>query len=211
MVNLPDGKMKSREGNIIDADNLIKDMIFNSEVYTKKLSKNILFSKNELKDIYNKISIGAIKYFILKVSSNRKILFNPKDSINFQGDTGPFIQYVYARIFSILKKSNIFFLNNNLSINYNLKNLNFIEIKIIEYIYIFYRVLKESSEKYSPFIISKYVLDLSKYYNRLYNKLSILKSESVNTKRFRIYLSYKVSEIIKKSMKILGIDILEKM
>jgi len=210
MVNLPNGKIQSRKNNFVDADFLIKKIVFSVKLYINLSKKNNFFLKEKDK-IYNIIGIGALKYFFLKVLPKNDLLFNPKLSISLNGNTAPFIQYTYVRIFSMLKNINKkFFLWNNFFIS-DLDDLHFLEKKIIIKICNFYKKLKEASQNYSPYVIVKYLFELTKLYNTMYGQLSILHIKNNKKKKFRIYLSYIIIKMIKVNMRLLGIELPNKM
>lgn len=211
MVELPEGKMKSREGTVVDADDLIKEMIDTAEATTKELGKIEGFSDAEAKNLYKTIGLGALKYFMLKVDPKKKMLFNPKESIDFNGNTGPFIQYTYARIQSILRKAE----NQKLAVD-NLQFADHISVlpkekEIIKLIYDFPVVINEAANSYSPATIANYVYELVKEYNQFYHDITILKEENKDLMNFRLSLSKKAGEVIQSSMKLLGIEVPEKM
>ncbi len=205
MVELPDGKMKSREGTVVDADDLMKDMFEMAKNISKKLGKLDDFTAEEKKEIYEITSMGALKYFILKVDPKKNISFDPKESIDFNGNTAPFIQYTYARINSIfrnLEKENF----SMSEINTNLK-LNEKEKEILKKINNYPKVIFEAGKNYSPALIANYVYDIVKEYNQFYQKIPILKEKNIFLKNFRLFLSKKVSEIIKDAFTLLGINV----
>ncbi len=205
MVELPDGKMKSREGTVVDADDLMKEMFEMAKNISEKLDKLNDFTTEEKKEIYEITSLGALKYFILKVDPKKNISFDPKESIDFNGNTAPFIQYTYARINSIfrnLEKENF----SMSEINTNLK-LNEKEKEILKKINNYPKVIFEAGKNYSPALIANYVYDIVKEYNQFYQKIPILKEKNIFLKNFRLFLSKKVSEIIKDAFTLLGINV----
>ena len=208
MVNLPEGKMKSREGNVVDADDLIKEMIDIARKTTEQLGKIENFTKKQAEKLYNIIGIGALKYFILKVDPKKNMLFNPEESIDFDGNTAPFIQYTYARIQSVLRKANY---------DYNvltpLKNELLLpkEKQLIKLIYEFLDIISMAAETYSPAIIANYVYELAKQYNQFYHDITILKEKNNDISAFRIMLSKFTGNVIKSCMKLMGIDVPDKM
>lgn len=210
MVDLPTGKMKSREGTVVDADNLIEEMVRTAEVRTKELGKIEGFSEEEAKQLYHRLAMGALKYFLLKVEPKKRLLFNPQESIDFQGNTGPFIQYTYARIAAILRKAKQEGAIKELDVR-NISNLHATERAVIIQLYRFPEKLREAAETYAPSVIAQYVFDLAKVYNRLYAEVSILHKKHASLKRFRVYLSAIVARMIQRSMKLLGIDMPERM
>ena len=205
MVDLPTGKMKSREGTVVDADDLIHGLIDTVKETTKTLDK--YQSSNELLDYeeYKKIALGALKYYILKVDPKKNILFNPEESIDLTGNTGPFIQYAYVRIKSILKK-----VNKNAGINIEYK-LNEKEKEVIKVIHEFPSVIKSSYKELSPALIANYLYDLVKSYNSLYQNHHILNSESKDSTSIRLTISSRTAEIIESCCDILGIELPNKM
>jgi len=211
MVDLPSGKMKSREGTVVDADDLMQSMVDDSKRISKELGKLEGFCEKELEELYEIIGIGALKYFILKVDSKKRMMFNPEESIDFNGNTGPFIQYTYARIQSILRKYNSDINDINDMNDMNDIELNKYEIDIIKYILEFPNVIKDSCYSYSPSIIANYVYELVKKYNSFYQNSIILSSGDKITEKFRVSLSKKVSEIIKSAMSLLGIRVPNRM
>ena len=205
MVDLPSGKMKSREGTVVDADDLIYDLIDTVKETTESLDK--YQSSNELLDYeeYKKIALGALKYYILKVDPKKNILFNPEESIDLTGNTGPFIQYAYVRIKSILKKVNK---SSNINIEYN---LNEKEKEVIKIIHEFPSVIKSSYKELSPALIANYLYDLVKSFNSLYQNHHILNSESKDSTSIRLTISSKTADIIESCCDLLGIELPNKM
>ncbi|MDA3905410.1 MAG: arginine--tRNA ligase [Bacteroidales bacterium] len=206
MVELPAGKMKSREGTVVDADELMEEMYSTAKVTTEELGKTENFSNNELNQLYRNVSLSALKYFILKVDPKRQMMFNPSESIDFNGNTGPFIQYTYARIKSILRKAS----EKNISTNWP-ETIDEKEKNVIQHLYNFPAILKQAGEQYSPALISNYIFDLVKSYNKFYQEISILKEDDEIKKNFRIKLSQFTAENIKNAMLLLGINVPERM
>ena len=206
MVDLPSGKMKSREGTVVDADELILEMTNNASKLSKELGKLDGLSSNDKKVLNETIGLGALKYYILKVDPKKRILFDPNDSIDFNGNTGPFIQYTYARIQSLLTKSNYkkSKINNQLEINDKEKQL----LKLLT---IFPEIIKSAADNLNPALIANYTYELVKNFNSYYQTTTILKINYEELKGFRLTLSFKVASIIKSSMKLLGINVPEKM
>ncbi|WP_299115150.1 arginine--tRNA ligase [uncultured Winogradskyella sp.] len=205
MVDLPSGKMKSREGTVVDADDLIEEMANTAEEISKELGKLDDYSEDEKKSLYKIIGLGALKYYILKVDPKKRILFDPKESIDFQGNTGPFIQYTYARIQSILRKSSSEdFKASEISLHEKEKQL----LKQLEQ---FPEVIQNAAEQHSPALIANYTYDLVKDFNSFYQNVSILGADSVNEKSFRVALSRKVGETIKNAFNVLGIEVPNRM
>ena len=199
MVDLPSGKMKSREGTVVDADELILEMTNNASKLSKELGKLDGLSSNDKKVLNETIGLGALKYYILKVDPKKRILFDPNDSIDFNGNTGPFIQYTYARIQSLLTKSNYkkSKINNQLEINDKEKQL----LKLLT---IFPEIIKSAADNLNPALIANYTYELVKNFNSYYQTTTILKINDEELKGFRLTLSYKVASIIKSSMQLLG-------
>jgi arginyl-tRNA synthetase len=210
MVELPEGKMKSREGTVVDADDLIENMINVAKEKADELGKLEGFSIIEKNSVYKTIALGALKYFILKVDPKKSMLFNPKESIDFNGNTGPFIQYSYARIKSIENKAT----QQNIKISkFNAEKVkaNSNEINLIKLIYGFSNIVNEASKNMSPALIANYSYDIAKEYNQFYHEYSILSADNKNIVDFRLTLSSCVAKIIKKSMELLGIGVPDRM
>lgn len=210
MVDLPSGKMKSREGTVVDADDLIVEMTQTAGKISEELGKLDGYSDAEKKGLYKMIGLGALKYYILKVDPKKRILFNPEESVDFQGNTGPFIQYTYARIQSILRKANFDFENVTLSAveGYSLHEK---EKELLKQVQLFPEVIQNAAENYSPALIANYTYDLVKEFNSFYQNVSILGADNETEKIFRVQLSKKVSEVIASSLKLLGINVPERM
>jgi arginyl-tRNA synthetase len=209
MVELPEGKMKSREGTVVDADELIEEMIQTARSNSEELGKLEGFSTEETDKIHKIIALGALKYFILKVDSKKNITFNPKESIDFNGNTGPFIQYTGARINSLLKKaSEEKFIQNPAFTD---QNLSAGEISLIKLFYTFPDSVQEAGDKRNPSEIASYVYELAKEFNRLYQELPILKEENAASKNLRIALATKTGLILKSALSLLGIEVPERM
>lgn len=208
MVELPEGKMKSREGTVVDADDLMDEMIETANQTTNELGKVEGYTQEELQHLYHTIGMGALKYFILKVDPKKKMLFDPKESIDFNGHTGPFIQYSHARIKSILRKfeGNIQKLVINDSITLHPK-----ERELIKAQYDFANTLEESANTYNPALVANYIYELTKLFNQFYNECPVLKEENHIIKEFRIKLIESTAQIIKNGMSCLGIEVPERM
>jgi len=209
MVELPSGKMKSREGTVVDADDLIDEMIQVARDMSVELGKLESLSKTEAENTFRMIAMGALKYYILKVDPRKNMMFNPTESIDFNGNTGPFIQYTYARIKSVLRKAK----DNNISVNKNIK-LNSLSIKekdLLKRITLFPEVVKEAGDNYSPAIIANYCYELVKEFNQFYHEYSILSEPDEDMRNFRLVLSATVAEIVNKGMNLLGIEMPERM
>ena len=207
MVDLPSGKMKSREGTVVDADDLIKEMADTAEVISKELGKLEDYSEDEKKTLYRTIGLGALKYYILKVDPKRRILFDPKESIDFQGNTGPFIQYTYARIQSILRKAD----SDAITWSAAEIQLHEKEKQLIKQLESFPEVIQNAAEQHSPALIANYTYDLVKDFNSFYQNVSILGADKDEEKGFRVALSKSVSQTIKNAFSLLGIEVPERM
>jgi len=215
MVELPNGKMKSREGTVVDADDLIEEMIDTAEAMSKEHGRNDDLPADEAQKLYAMLALGALKYFILKVDPKRNMLFNPEESIDFNGNTGPFIQYTHARIRSIIRKAQEL---HNLAIDdaqqitdWTVTNITPKEKEIIKAIYDMPNVIQEAANNYSPAMVANYVYDVAKSFNSFYQDTPILKETNVNNMVFRLYLCKMVSTVIRNSMAVLGIEVPEKM
>ena len=206
MVDLPSGKMKSREGTVVDGDDLISEMKLNASNLSKELGKIDEFSNSEKDMLNSTIGLGALKYYILKVDPKKRILFDPSESIDFNGNTGPFIQYAYARIQSLKRKSSFSLEKVNLDFEINEK-----EKDILKQLTQFPISIKAAADNYSPALIANYTFELVKLFNSYYQSITILKVNDNTIKNFRLTLSFKVGEVIKNSMKLLGINVPEKM
>lgn len=211
MVELPNGKMKSREGTVVDADDLVAEMIGSARKMSEdKINKLTDLSEDEANEIARIVGLGALKYFILKVDARKNMLFNPAESIDFNGNTGPFIQYTYARIRSILRKAS----ETGISIPETLSaqtDLSGKEISLIQMLADFPNVVKQAGSDYNPSCIANYCYDLVKEYNQFYHDFSILHEENENKKTFRLVLSAEISKIIRTGMGLLGIEVPERM
>jgi len=210
MVELPEGKMKSREGTVVDADDLMDEMIDSARSTSEELGKLEGYSQEEAEEVYRKVGLSALKYFMLKVDPKKNMVFNPKESIDFNGNTGPFIQYTYARICSILRKAE----EQGLTIDAPTPSdlaLAQEEIDLIKKMTQFADAVAEAANIYSPAIIANYVYDLVKDFNRFYHDFSILKEEDEALMIFRIKLSASISQIIERGMGLMGIEMPERM
>jgi len=208
MVDLPSGKMKSREGTVVDADDLIQEMADTAEDISKELGKLEDYSEIEKKALYKTIGLGALKYYLLKVDPKKRILFDPKDSIDFQGNTGPFIQYTYARIQSILRKATSTSLSDQA---YDIIELHDKERQLIKQLELFPEVIQNAATHHSPALIANYTYDLVKDFNSFYQNVSILGADTNEEKEFRVALSKSVSQTIKNAFSVLGIEVPERM
>lgn len=210
MVELPEGKMKSREGTVVDADDLMKSMIDTAKETSAELGKLDKCSEEEANEISRIIGLGALKYFILKVDARKNMLFNPKESIDFNGNTGPFIQYTHARIQSVLRKAKSEGIDILEALPLNI-SLNEKEEGLIQLLSDFASVIKQSGKDYNPSAIANYIYDLVKEFNQFYHDYSILHEENVEVKIFRLALSSAVGKIIKSGMGLLGIEVPDRM
>ena len=212
MVELPSGKMKSREGTVVDADDLIAKMIEDAYQVSKEMGKNEDIPEEEAREIARKVGLGALKYFILKVDARKNMLFNPAESIDFNGNTGPFIQYTYARISSILRKAKE--AGIDLSVLNTLSNqitLSEKEITLIQKLNSFEAAVRQAGQDYSPSGIANYCYELTKEYNQFYHDFSILREEDEQKKQFRLMLSKCVAKVLNEGMGLLGIEMPERM
>ena len=207
MVDLPSGKMKSREGTVVDADDLIQNMEDTAAEISQELGKLDGYSDTEKQQLYRIIGLGALKYYILKVDPKKRILFNPEESVDFQGNTGPFIQYTYARIQSILRKAVDF---KSTAVETSL-NLHEKEKELLKLIQIFPEKVLEAADNYSPALIANYTYELVKEFNSFYQQVSILGETNENKRIFRVQLSKKVGEVIQDAFRLLGVDVPERM
>lgn len=206
MVDLPSGKMKSREGTVVDADDLINEMTQTAAEISQELGKLEGYSEQEKQALYKTIGLGALKYFILKVDPKKRILFDPKESIDFQGNTGPFIQYTYARIQSILRKSNCLDVYRQETIVLHEK-----EKELIKQLQLFPEVIENAAQNFSPALVANYIYDLVKAFNTFYQNVSILGADTENEKLFRVQLANCVANTIKSACRLLGVNLPERM
>lgn len=206
MVDLPSGKMKSREGTVVDADDLIQEMTETAQNIAEDLGKLEGYSQEEKSKLYKTIGLGALKYYILKVDPKKRILFDPEESVDFAGNTGPFIQYTYARIQSIIRKANFDFSGKPTIVDLHEK-----EKELLKQIELFPEVIQNAAQNHSPALIANYTYDLVREYNSFYQTVSILGEEDLDKKIFRVQLSKKVSETIFASFELLGIEVPERM
>lgn len=210
MVELPEGKMKSREGTVVDADDLMDEMVNTAREVSRELGKLDGMSEEEVSEIARICGLGALKYFILKVDPRKNMLFNPKESIDFNGNTGPFIQYTHARICSVMRKAaeSGVVLPGALPEDLDISE---VESNLIQSLSKFPDVVAQAGSEYSPALIANYVYDLVKQYNSFYHDFSILKEEKLPMKQFRLLLSKKVANVVKTGMGLLGIEVPERM
>lgn len=211
MVDLPSGKMKSREGTVVDADDLMQEMIATAEQHTKELGKIDGFSQEQASHLYEMLGMGALKYFLLKVDPKKRMLFNPQESIEFQGNTGPFIQYSHARIASILRKADQLAIPYKTSDYRLITHLEEAEADLIYLLYEFDRKLEVAAEEYSPSVLAQYLFDLAKDYNRFYAELPIFLENNPLVLAFRVSLSVQTAKTIKRGMRLLGITVPDRM
>jgi len=205
MVDLPNGKMKSREGTVVDADDLMQEVYNTAKEISEELGKLDGMSDDEKAELYETIAMGALKYYILKVDPKKRILFDPKESVDFNGNTGPFIQYTFARIQSLLRKE------SPKEFDANAIELNNAEKEIIRALYDFEDTIEKAATEMSPALIANYVYELVKLFNSFYQNNPILKNEDENVKNFRLYLSQWVANTIQNSLRLLGIGVPERM
>jgi len=210
MVELPHGKMKSREGTVVDADDLMDEMEATAKKMSEELGKFDDFNPEESSELYRIIGLGALKYFILKVDPKKTILFNPEESIDFNGHTGPFIQYTHARIKSVLRKA------DDRNIDYKSStpkpgNLEDKEKRLLKILYEYPQVIQQAAENFSPALVANFVFDLAKEYNQFYHEHQILKVQDMTKRNFRIGLSEFVGNTINSAMNLLGIEVPERM
>ena len=206
MVDLPSGKMKSREGTVVDADDLMVEMTETAKNISEELGKLDGYSEEEKNVLHKIIGLGALKYFILKVDPKKRILFDPESSVDFQGNTGPFIQYTYARIQSIIRKATF-----DYSLEINELELHEKEREIIKLMSLFPETIQQAADNYSPAIIANYTYELVKEFNSFYQNVSILGEENHQKKIIRVQISKKVANIIKQAFSLLGIQVPERM
>ena len=206
MVDLPSGKMKSREGTVVDADDLMNEMTETAQKISEDLGKLESYSAEEKAKLYNTIGLGALKYYILKVDPKKRILFDPEESVDFAGNTGPFIQYTYARIQSIIRKANFDF-----SAKTAIETLHEKEKELLKQLELFPEVIQNAAQNHSPALIANYTYDLVREYNSFYQAVPILGSNVQNEKIFRVQLSKKVADTIAAAFQLLGIEVPERM
>lgn len=210
MVELPEGKMKSREGTVVDADDLIDEMIATAKETSEELGKLDGVSEEEANNIARIVGMGALKYFILKVDPKKNMTFNPKESIDFNGNTGPFIQYTYARIQSVLRKA----VEVGIIIPETLETdiaLSVKEENLVQLLADYAVIIKEAGDEYNPALIANYIYELTKEYNQFYHDYTILKEENAGLKDFRLMLSNNVAQVVKSGMSLLGIEVPDRM
>jgi arginyl-tRNA synthetase len=206
MVELPSGKMKSREGTVVDADDLMAEMTTTAQQISEDLGKLDGYSEKEKASLYKTIGLGALKYYMLKVDPKKQMMFNPEESVDFNGNTGPFIQYTYARIQSILRKATFDYSSES-----KLLELHEKEKELIKQVQLFPEVIQSAAENHSPALIANYTYDLVKEFNSFYQNVSILGEDNLDKKVFRVQLSNSVSQVIKNAFGLLGISVPERM
>jgi arginyl-tRNA synthetase len=207
MVDLPSGKMKSREGTVVDADDLMAEMIETAQSRTEELGKTEGFSEEDKLELYNTIGMGALKYFLLKVDPKKRLLFDPNESVDFQGHTGPFIQYTHARIKSVLRKAE-FAADVAVTVPPMLSSY---ERDLIQTLAEFPNVIEASAKEFSPAQLANFAYEVARLYNKFYHEETILKAEDANVKTFRLHLSSSAAKVIAESMRLLGIQVPERM
>lgn len=211
MVELPHGRMKSREGTVVDADDLMDEMILTAGKTSEALGKVQDFEEEELNELYRILGLGALKYFILKVDPKKNMLFNPEESIDFNGNTGPFIQYTHARIRSVLRKGNANYETMCSAFTPGKYDPSAKEKKIISLLYDFPEIVINAAESLSPALVANFAYELAKEFNQYYQETSILKAGNENATEFRLLLAGTTASVIKKAMYLLGIEVPEKM
>ena len=210
MVELPEGKMKSREGTVVDADDLIDEMVATARETSRELGKLDGMPERQAANIARIVGLGALKYFILKVDARKNMTFNPKESIDFNGNTGPFIQYTYARIQSLIRKAKDAGIEVPTTLSENIE-LSTKEEGLIQMIADFADVVKQAANEYNPSVIANYVYELVKEYNQFYHDFSILRETNFDLQKFRLMLSANVAKVVEEGMKLLGIEVPERM
>ncbi|MCR9182620.1 MAG: arginine--tRNA ligase [Flavobacteriaceae bacterium] len=206
MVDLPSGKMKSREGTVVDADDLIADMTQTAKTISEELGKLDGYTKAEKETLYSTIGLGALKYYILKVDPKKRILFNPEESVDFQGNTGPFIQYTFARIQSILRKDQ----NSNYTLP-AVVEMHDKEKELIKQLQLYPEIIQQAASSYSPALLANYIYELVRAYNSFYQSVPILAEIEEDKRQLRVQLSRKVGVVIQSSFKLLGIEVPDRM
>jgi arginyl-tRNA synthetase len=211
MVDLPSGKMKSREGTVVDADELIYEMVTDAEKQTRELGKVDEVSEEEARQLFETIGLGALKFFLLKVDPKKRMLFDPNESIQLQGFTGPFVQYTHARIRAILRKADTMNINASATDFNNVKQLELAEREIVQVLSRFESKVSEAAKDYSPAFIANYVYELAKEYNQFYQTVPIFNESDPAKLKLRIALSASVAKAIKRGMGLLGIKVPDRM
>jgi arginyl-tRNA synthetase len=211
MVDLPSGKMKSREGTVVDADDLMDEMIAEAEKQTRELGKIDELEAEEAKALFEMIGLGALKYFLLKVDPKKRMLFDPSESIQMQGHTGPFIQYTHARIKAILRKATEMGVSVSIDDFKGVKTIESIERELLYLISNYESKLEEAAKEYSPSIIANYAYELAKSYNQFYQTIPIFNEADQHHLKFRIGFSLVIANTLSKAMRLLGIHVPERM
>lgn len=208
MVELPTGKMKSREGTVVDADDMVDEMIQTAQKHTEELGKVSGFSETELLELYKTLGLGAMKFYLLRVDPKKKMIFNPQESIDFHGFTGPFVQYTYARIQSVLRKANY---SGNIANNGNEETLFTAEKDILVHLEQYPLIVEQAGKELNPSLIAIYAFNLAKLFNTFYSEHSVMQAESEEKKQFRLTLAHFTANVLAKSMQLLGINVPERM
>jgi arginyl-tRNA synthetase len=209
MVELTSGKMKSREGTVVDADDIVEEMITTSQQHTEELGKVKDFADDELKALYNTIGLGAMKFYLLRVDPKKTMVFNPIESIDFHGFTGPFVQYTYARIKSILRKQ---INSEQLAVGNNLMSNDLLKAeKEVIFVAEQYGSIEQAAQEHNPSIIANYVFNLAKTFNSFYSELSVANAETADKKQLRLQISLFTANVIKSGMGLMGIAVPERM
>jgi arginyl-tRNA synthetase len=211
MVELPEGKMKSREGTVVDADDLIEEMFITAGEMTRELGKASDFPEREAKKLFEMIGLGALKYYILKVDPKKNMLFDPRESIDFNGNTGPFIQYTFARINSLISKAAILQMKVEPGSPLTGYTLLSSEKDTIKLLMNFSQIVQQAADELSPAIVANYVYELAKTYNQFYQEIPVLKEENPGLRQLRLMLSVFTASVIHTSLNLLGIECPERM
>jgi arginyl-tRNA synthetase len=207
MVDLPSGKMKSREGTVVDADDLMAEMVQTAKDKTEEIGKTDGMAEAEKNALYNTLGMGALKFFMLKVDPQKRMLFNPQESIDFQGDTGPFVQYTYARIRSMMRAAAA----NELTDTYTITEAKESELELIKQLSLFEKTILDAARDYNPAAIGTFALTVARAFNRVYNDVSFLKEAEVEIRKFRIQLAKKTADTLKVALGLMGIECPERM
>jgi arginyl-tRNA synthetase len=205
MVELPEGKMKSREGTVVDADDLMDEMISTARQMSEELGKLETYSEVEKQEIYRKVGMGALKYFILKVDPKKNMTFDPRESVDFNGNTGPFIQYTFARIMSVLRKG------EGIDRSAGVLDMNDKELALIRMMYEFPEIIRESADTLNPSLIANFLYELAKEFNQFYHEYSILSAEDPGQVSMRLLIVEVIGKVIESGMEMLGIEVPERM
>jgi arginyl-tRNA synthetase len=206
MVDLPSGKMKSREGTVVDADELMEEMTTTAKTISEELGKLEGYTDEEKAGLYKTIGLGALKYYILKVDPKKRILFDPEESVDFAGNTGPFLQYTYARIQSILRKADF-----DYNVDFSNIQLHEKEKSLLKQLTHYPEIIQSAAATHSPALVANYIYDLVKDYNSFYQSVSIFGETNDTIKQFRVALSKRVADTIAAGLRLLGIDVPERM